>query len=132
MKTFDEKLEYMVRFYIFEEVKVVSQQNSIKFKYAFADDYEPEYINGVHGGVSPNGELVVHFFMDRATIPNVITQAIREDGTLDGKDIQPEPSEPMIRRTIKSGIVMSPSTALSVYQWLKQRLGEMGVDDNDL
>lgn len=110
----------------------MDQQKRVKFKYAFADDYEPEYINGVHGVVSPNGELVMHFFMDRMPIPNEVYQGIREDGTLDDTDLQQEPSEPMIRRTIKNGVVMSPATAISVYKWMKQRLEEMGVDSNDL
>lgn len=104
----------------------------VRFKYIFDDDYEPEYVNGVYGGLNPNGELIINFFMDRFTIPNEIKQVVNEDGTLDDTSAQVMPDDLIIRRVIKNGIVMSPATAVSVYTWLKDKLVEMGVDENEL
>ena len=107
-------------------------QPTIKFKYIFDDDYEPEYINGVHGEINPCGELSMHFFMDRRPLPYELKQGLREDGTLNNEEMETSPSDPVVRRVVKAGVIMSPQTALSIYNWLKDRLVEMGVDNNDI
>lgn len=109
-------------------------KNEVKFKYYFDDNYDPEYVNGAYGGQTPNGELVMHFFMDRFPIPYEVTQGLNEDGTPDPDEIivVPDQEEAMIRRSVKAGVIMSPATALNIYKWLKNRLIEMGVDGDDL
>ena len=109
-------------------------KNEVKFKYYFDDSYDPEYVNGTYGGPTPNGELVMHFFMDRFPIPYEVTQGLSSEGTPDINKVMvyPDQEEALIRRTIKTGIIMSPDTAISIYKWLKDRLCEMGVEENDL
>ncbi len=41
--------------------------NSFKFKYVFDDDYNPKYVNGAFGGVNPQGEINLNFYMERFT-----------------------------------------------------------------
>lgn len=108
-------------------------KNEVKFKYYFDDDYDPEYVNGAYGGQTPNGELVIHFFMDRFPIPYEITQGFTEDGALDENNIQIVPSiDSKVRRRVKTGVIMSPDTAHGIYNWLKMRLKEMGFTDDEL
>ena len=106
--------------------------NVIKFKYVFSDDYEPDYINGAFGGVIPSGELVINFFADRPSIPYEEQFSINDDGTLgDGSEVT-APEEFKMRRSVKSGVIMSRDTAEGIYWWLKGQLTEMGVDEDDL
>ncbi len=105
---------------------------TVKFKYIFNDDYDPEYINGAFGGLNTTGELVVNFYMDRIPIPYEVKQMINDDGTLNEEVEVTKPDEMKIRRVVKNGVVMNKDTAVSVYLWLKNQLKEMGVDDDEL
>ena len=106
----------------------------VTFKYYFDKDYDPEYVNGAYGGQTPNGELVIHFFMDRYPMPYEVTQGLTEDGLLDDNNIQfvPALENAKIRRVVKTGVVMSKDTALNIYNWLALRLMEMGVEKDEL
>ena len=110
----------------------MGQNKEVVYKYIIPEDYEPEYINGIYGGLSPNGELVLNFFMDRFPIPLEARHAINEIGQVDNKTIQENNEDIKIRRVIKQGVMMSPNTAVSIYHWLKERLIEMGVNEDDL
>lgn len=106
----------------------------VTFKYYFDEDYDPEYVNGAFGGQTPNGELIINFFMDRFPIPYEVTQCFTEEDVLDENNMEiiPKPGDSKIRRVVKTGVVMSPNTAISVFQWLKLRLKEMGFQDDEL
>ncbi|KJE28127.1 hypothetical protein LG52_3209 [Geobacillus kaustophilus] len=34
---------------------MAGKEKAVHFKYLFPDDYNPVYVNGVHGGISPQG-----------------------------------------------------------------------------
>lgn len=106
--------------------------NTVRFKYVFDEEYDPEYVNGVLGGINPSGELVMNFFMDRSPVPYLQEMAVMPDGSLSNKVVAQEPEKADIRRVVKNGVIMNASTALTIYQWMKQRLIEMGVDENEL
>ncbi len=109
-------------------------RNEVRFKYYFDSDYDPEYVNGAYGGQTPNGELVIHFYMDRFPIPYEVTQGLTEDGLLDEENIRVKPDldEAKIRRKVKTGVLMSRDTAINIYHWLELRLKEMGVEEDEL
>lgn len=104
----------------------------IGFKYIIDDYYEPEYINGVFGGWSSTGELVMNFYLERPQIPNEVVRAINEDGTLSNEEERVDPETIKFRRNIRTGIVMTAQMAQSMYTWLKDRLIEMGVKPDGL
>ncbi|MFC0297755.1 hypothetical protein [Geobacillus jurassicus] len=47
------------------------KEKVVHFKYLFPDDYNPVYVNGAHGGISPQGEIVVNFYFERRPLPPV-------------------------------------------------------------
>lgn len=102
------------------------------FNYVFDNEYDPEYINGVYGGVNTNGELVMHFYFERWPLPYEERSEVDEEGRLTGNTTITEPDEFKIRRAVKTGVIINKETAISVCQWMKERLKEMGVDDDDL
>lgn len=102
------------------------------FNYVFDDDYDPEYINGAFGGLNTCGELVMHFYFERHPLPYEERSEIDEEGRLTGDSNVTDPAEFKIRRVVKAGVVINKETALSLYNWMKERLEEMGVEDDDL
>lgn len=104
----------------------VSDKTQVIFKYIFTYDYNPVYVNGAHGGVSPRGDLVVNFYLERPPLPNEITHDINPDGTIGAEaTVDPEDLGQSIVRYVPSGIVLNYQTANNLHQWLGERVREM-------
>jgi hypothetical protein len=96
------------------------------FKYIFDYCYNPVYVNGAHGGVSPRGELVMNFYLERMALPESITHEINPNGTI-GREVAAEPEDlgQSMVRFIKSGVVMNYQNARELHLWLGDRIKEM-------
>lgn len=98
----------------------------IVFKYLFAEGYNPLYVNGAHGGISPRGEIIMNFYMERPAIPRSIGHELNQNGTI-GTEISVEPSDlkNSIVRSVENGIIMNYQTAKDLHIWLGERLREL-------
>jgi hypothetical protein len=98
----------------------------IRFEYQSANDYRPVFVNGAHGGVSPRGEMVIHFYHERPTLPSSITHELTAGGTIGREIAQDPPSETSTMiRSIETGIILTYDNARNLHQWLGERLKEM-------
>lgn len=102
------------------------QKRELKFKYIFDNDYNPLYVNGAHGGVTPRGELIVNFYLERQPLPNSITHEITSNGTI-GPEINADPTDlgSSLVRVVSSGVVLSHQTAKDIHYWLGEKIKEM-------
>lgn len=103
-----------------------NKKNEMTFKYVFQYDYNPIYVNGAHGGISPRGELVMNFYLERQPLPNAIAHEITAAGTI-GQETEVEPSDlgrSLVRQVI-NGIVVNYQTARELHYWLGEKLKEM-------
>jgi hypothetical protein len=100
---------------------------AISFKYIFKYDYNPVYVNGAHGGVSPRGEIVANFYLERQPLPNEITHAVNPDGSIgaDAIAVDPENLNSTIVRYVSSGVVLNYQNAKSLHTWLGDRIDEL-------
>jgi hypothetical protein len=102
-----------------------SLPKSIRFKYLFPDDYSPQYANGAHGSVTPQGELTVNFYLERSPLPYSETHAVTSSGEV-GEEIRKVPALPsdeaLVLRQLTSGVVMNVATATRVYEMLGRLL----------
>lgn len=99
------------------------EQKTIKFKYIFDDNYNPVYVNGAQGGITPQGEIVANFYLERLALPNTQTQAVSSNGTLgDVISSEPEDLNQSFVRFIKNGVVMNLQTAKSISNWLNKHI----------
>jgi hypothetical protein len=106
--------------------KMAQNKPELKFKYIFDYGYNPVYVNGAHGGVSPRGELVMNFYLERMALPESITHEINPNGTI-GKETAAEPEDlaQSMVRFIESGVVMNYQNARELHLWLGERIKEM-------
>jgi len=107
----------------------MSQKNpEFRFKYIFTHDYNPVYINGAHGGVTPRGELVVNFYQERQPLPNAITHELNSNGTI-GKEVSVEPGDlnKSLVRFIENGVVLNHQTARELHFWLGEKIKELAA-----
>ena len=97
---------------------------SITFKYIFKYDYNPVYVNGAQGGISPRGEIIANFYLERPPLPNEITHAINPDGSI-GTDViavDPKNLNSSIVRYISNGVVLSHQNAKALHNWLGEQI----------
>jgi hypothetical protein len=100
---------------------------SISFKYIFKYDYNPVYVNGAHGGISPRGEIIANFYLERAPLPNEITHTINPDGSIGADAIESDPEDlnRMIVRFVSSGVILNYQNAKVLHGWLGDRIAEL-------
>ena len=103
-----------------------NKKNEMTFKYIFQYDYNPIYVNGAHGGISPRGELVMNFYLERQPLPNEIVHEITPAGTI-GPETAVDPSDltrSLVRQVI-NGVVVNYQTARELHYWLGEKVKEM-------
>ncbi len=104
----------------------MSNERSVKFRYIFSKDYNPVYCNGAYGGISPQGDIVANFFLERLPLPNFVTNSINSDGTLSGNiSKDPEDLDNTFIRYVTNGIVLNEVGARAIYEWLGTQLAEL-------
>jgi hypothetical protein len=108
------------------EQHMSQKKPELTFKYIFSDDYNPVYVNGAHGGVTPRGELVISFYLERQPLPNSITHELTASGTIGRESgAAPEDLNSSLVRFVSSGVVLNHQTAREIHFWLGEKLKEM-------
>lgn len=98
----------------------------IKCKYIFKEDYNPKYVNGAQGGVNPQGEIVINFYLERNALPNSQTFKVEND-RVTPKEIESEPPDlkSSFVRVIENGVVMNYQSAKEFHRWLGNHLEKL-------
>ena len=101
-------------------------KKEITFKCIFTYDYNPKYANGAHGGISPRGELVVNFYLERPPLPNAVSFGINQDGTIGEESVSdPKDLHQTLVRYVSNGVVLSLQTARDLHSWLGEKVREL-------
>jgi hypothetical protein len=106
----------------------------VKFKYLFGDDFSPTYANGAHGQMTPQKEIAVSFYLERAPLPLGDIHVISEGGGIGSKVGQDPPvdqDQVLIIRHITNGVVLSLATAKRVQEMLGKLIARIEAKDKD-
>lgn len=97
--------------------------DQITFKFVFPEDYNPVFANGVHGEITPRGEIVMHFVQERRPVPKSITHSVGPDGRL-GEEVQREPEsiKSLVIKYVTTGVTLNYEDARSIHAWLGNML----------
>jgi|SRR5690606_13690612 len=95
----------------------------IKYKYKFDDRYNPKFINGAIGGVSPQGEIIINFYLERTSLPITQTFDINKSTGIGQLSVtEPKDIENSFIRYIENGVVMNYKTAKEIHRWLGEHI----------
>lgn len=99
------------------------QNNTIKYKYIFKDDYNTKYANGAYGGVTPRGEISVNFYCERQALPKEHIHSIDENGNLgEISKVDPPDNSSTFVRVVDQGIIINLQTAKDIVKWLQTKI----------
>ena len=97
----------------------------IKFNYKFDHAYNPTFITGVHGGITPKNHIIMNFFYERHPLPTSITNEVDKMGRI-GKELHRIPEEEEgtldVVRFVETGISIDLGTALEIQRWLQDQI----------
>lgn len=100
------------------------QNNKYTFDYIFDDDYNPKYVNGAFGGVNPQGEINLNFYLERFALPKAEHVEIDNESDVTKVIRQPEDVDKRFIRFIQCGITMNRDRAQEIYNFLGQLLSQ--------
>lgn len=107
-------------------------KKKIKCKYIFAENYNPIYVNGAYGGVTPRGEIVVNFYLERMALPysqsfELATNKLNE--ILSERD--PQDLQDTFVRFVSTGIVLDYKNAKTIHNWLGNHIKKLETAKKD-
>lgn len=101
--------------------KKKTEKIEFKYKYVIPEHLRDLYVNGMWGGVTPRGEIHMHFYNERHAIPKSVTCEIDKKGEIKGIVSQEAGGD--AARIVQASIVMDYQTAVAMRDWLNDRIG---------
>jgi hypothetical protein len=74
--------------------------------------------NGAWGGVTPRGDFMIEFYVERVKPPSRVTHAT--DGKTVGAEIRRDPPDGIVRE-FQVGVLLSQGEALALANFIKQK-----------
>jgi len=95
----------------------------VHFKYVEDAAFRVVPATGAHGGVTPFGDVIANFFIDRPPVPEVTTQEMSPEGELGAETARSYGFDEgaWIVRHLQVGVVMKPDRARSIAEWLLRK-----------
>jgi len=98
----------------------------VKFKYKFSPDYNPRYVNGAIGGINPQGEIIINFYLERNALPHSQSFEITENSVIGQlAATEPEDFQSSFVRFVENGVVMNYKAAKEIHRWLGDHLQKL-------
>jgi len=100
-----------------------------KFIYNKPADYNTPYVNGVIGGTTPRGEIILNFFFEYSDVPKEEEDELINGRLVPKKFVTDAPRE--VQRDIKACIIMSPEHAKGIAEFINDLADQLLKQTND-
>ena len=101
----------------------------IRYEYQQDPDARIQYAHGVWGGINPQGEIEVNFYLESDKMPPYSERLIAADGSF-GHEIAPYDEDlRVVARTIHSRVILNYHTARAVLEWLEDKLNMLDMEE---
>jgi len=94
--------------------------SSVRFYYEKAHSFRVVHVDGVIGGLTPTRDIFVAVYNQRSALPKEIEQSVTPEGKL-GTELARE-GKTGIFREMETGLVMSPTVAKDMAEWLLRQV----------
>ena len=102
----------------------------IRYEYAQNPEVRLQYVHGVWGGVTPQGEVEICFYTESDKMPDYAEQIVSEDGSL-GHEMVPDNTVKTVERRVHSRVLLNYYTARAVLGWLEDKVEMLERDSNE-
>jgi len=104
---------------------------TVRFIYTKSDDHKVIYANGIHGGITLQGEVAFDLFLEQRLATKAEVHSIKEDGTLGPKtktepEIEPpEQGQAIVIREKRVGVILSRDAAKNIAEWILKKVEQI-------
>lgn len=110
---------------------VMSQQYPSRIRYEYEQDPDSRlhYAHGVWGGINPQGEIEINFYLESDKMPPYSERLVAPDGSF-GHEMAPYDDDVRtIVRHIHSKVVMNYHTARAMLEWLEDKIVALEAEE---
>ena len=101
----------------------------IRYEYEHDDGVRLEYAHGVWGGINPQGEIEMSFYIETDKMPPFSERLVAPDGSF-GHEVAPyDENLKVITRHIRSKVVLNYHTARAVLEWLEEKVETLEMEE---
>ena len=101
----------------------------IRYEYLLDPNTRIHYAHGVWGGINPQGEIEVNFYLESDKMPPYSERLVAPDGSF-GHEIVPLDEEVRtVSRAIHSRVILNYHTARAVLEWLEDKLDMLDMEE---
>jgi len=94
--------------------------SSVKFHYIKGHNFRVIHTDGVIGGITPQRQIFLSLFSERAALPTMIEFQVSSEGAL-GAEVKREGKEGLVRE-MDIGIILNADTAQQLSDFLQKQL----------
>ncbi|MEG2172705.1 MAG: hypothetical protein RRY29_05535 [Desulfovibrionaceae bacterium] len=103
--------------------------HKIRYEYAVDPQSRLQLTHGVWGGINPQGEIEMNFYLESDKLPAFSERLVAPDGTL-GHEILPADDDlRVITRHVHSKIVFNYHTARAMMEWLEEKIDLLETEE---
>ena len=111
----------------------MSQDRAYPHRIRYEYDQDPQsrlnYAHGVWGGINPQGEIEINFYMESDKMPPFSERLVAPDGSF-GHEMAPYDDDVrVITRYIHSRVVLNYHTARSILEWLEDKVEALEMEE---
>lgn len=101
----------------------------IRYEYEHDSGVRLEYAHGVWGGINPQGEIEMSFYIETDKMPPFSERLVAPDGSF-GHEVAPyDENLKVITRHIRSKVVLNYHTARAVLEWLEEKVETLEMEE---
>jgi hypothetical protein len=97
-----------------------SPPGALRFHYIKGNFFRVVHADGGIGGLTPNRNIFLSLFSERAAIPRIVEQAVNPDGT-PGQERKTVGKEGLVRE-VEVGVMLSGQAAKGIADWLLKQV----------
>lgn len=106
-----------------EEELEENEDDTIEFHYLKSNAFRVLHVDGVYGGISPDGKINLSVYNQRRPIPKKITHEL--EGNILGDEItEKRESKQGVIRELEANLVMDATTAIALRDWLNEKIDQ--------
>lgn len=103
--------------------------HKIRYEYAVDPQSRLNLTHGVWGGINPQGEIEMNFYLESDKIPVFSERLVAPDGSLGHEMLPMDEDVRVITRQIHSKIVFNYHTARAMMEWLEEKIDLLEMEE---
>lgn len=102
----------------------------VRYEYSQDPASRLQYTHGVWGGINPQGEIEVNFYVESDKLPSFSERPVEPDGAFGAEVVPFDEEERVISRHIHSRVLLNYHTARAFMEWLEEKIETLEMEES--